>query len=179
MTLYVANCSKQRVDFAYRVPEEIGAPRRQQIERGAQIMVFKRDLGLPAAKAIIAQHERYGIVPLDEIDRCKPFIGLCYSFDKPIPVDAIMRADEHNTGALEIASAESRVATAAALHQMLERSVEGAPTQLDSVEIEVVVQNGPHEPGLNEAVTVTRDQAATEQRREKARQGGGRKPRRR
>lgn len=154
-TLYVANASKQKHDFIYRVPEETSL-RRQQIPAGGQITVYQPNAPIEVLRTIIDQHARYGLVDVADIDRRKPFVGVCYSLDKPIKVDKIMQADEHNAGVLQQASQEARKLSAAALHNAIDRATEGA-VKLESLELEVVEQNGPTEPGLNERVMVHRD----------------------
>jgi hypothetical protein len=153
-TLYVANASKQKHDFIYRIPEETSI-RRQQIPAGGQIVVYQPNSSAETLKVIIDQHSKYGLIDISEIDRRKPFVGICYRFDKPIQVDKIMQADEHNAGVLQEASLEARKLSAAALHNAIDRATEGA-AKLESLELEVVEQNGPTEPGLNERVMVTR-----------------------
>jgi len=154
-TLYVANCSKQKHDFIYRIPEETSI-RRQQIAPGSQIVVYQPNSALEIVKAIVDQHAIYGLVDVADIDRRKPFVGLCYRFDKPINVEKIMQADEHNSGVLERESQEARKLSAAALHNAIERATEGA-VRVENLELEVVQQNGSTEPGLNETVSVTRE----------------------
>ena len=153
--LYVANCSKQRLDFIYRVPEKEGT-RRQMIPPGGQERIYQAGMQPEVLDAIVSQHERYGMVRASEIDRRKPFVGLCYEIDKPIRVEKIMYADEHNAGVLTEISAEARKLSAAALHDAIERGA-GQSAQLNSVGFEIVEQNGKTEPGMNEIVSVTRD----------------------
>jgi len=153
-TLYVANASKQRHDFIYRIPEET-AVRRQQIAPGGQITVYQPNASPDVLHKIIDQHKVYGLIDVAEIDRRKPFVGLCYSFDKPIKVEKIMYADEHNAGVLTEVSQEARKLSAAALHEAINRVTEGA-AKLDALELEVIEQNKPSDPGLNEVVTVNR-----------------------
>jgi hypothetical protein len=161
-TLYVANASKQRHDFIYRVPEE-NSVRRQQINPGSQITVYQPNAPIEVLTSIVDQHKRYGLTDVAEIDRRKPFVGLCYSFDKPIKVEKIMYADEHNAGVLQEASQEARKMSAAALHAAIERATEGT-AKLESLELEVVEQNGSTEPGLNERVEVTRENKPVSER---------------
>ncbi len=155
-TLYVANASKQKHDFIYRVPEE-NSVRRQQIPAGSQIVVYQPNSPIEVLRAIVDQHLKYGLMDVAEIDRRKPFIGICYSFDKPIKVDKIMQADEHNADVLQEASLDARKLSAAALHDAITQATQGA-VQIESLELEVVEQNGPTEPGLNEKVIVSRSE---------------------
>ena len=69
-----------------------------------------------------------------------------------------MYADEHNAGVQQEVSAEARKLSAAALHQAINRANEGTGLTLKGLGLDVVEQNGPTEAGLNESVTVSRDQ---------------------
>lgn len=166
-TLYVANASKQRHDFIYRIPEEVGV-RRQAIDPGSQIVVYQPNAGAPTIKAIIDQHRNYGLTDVAEIDRRRPFVGLCYQLDKPIKVEKIMYADEHNSEVLTGLSQEARQAAAAALHGSISKEVEkatGGVGRLEALEVELVEQNGSDEPGLNEVMSVSQDQQPRQAKR--------------
>ena len=54
-------------------------------------------------------------------------------------------------------SQETRKLSAAALHSAIERATEGQ-VRIDNLQLEVVQQNGNSEPGLNETVTVSREE---------------------
>lgn len=153
-TLHIANCTKQKHDFIYRVPEE-RSTRKQQIQPGSQIVVYQAGAPLEILTSIVEQHLPYGLVDVTEIDRRKPFVGMCFSWDKPIRVEKIMYADEHNAGVLNEQSLEARKLSAAALHNAIESVTQGT-ARLESLELEVVEQNGHHEAGLNENVIVSR-----------------------
>lgn len=153
-TLYVANASKQNHDFIYRLPEETSF-RRQQIPRGGQIVIYQANINADIVSIILDQHLRYGLVDSSKIDSTKPFVGLCYSIDKPINVNKIMYADEHNAGVLQNQSEEARKLSAAAIHDAINASTDGA-VRVERLDFEVVEQNKPSEPGLNEIVSVSR-----------------------
>jgi hypothetical protein len=155
-TLYIANASKQRHDLIYRIPEE-SAPRRQQIPAGGQIVVYQPNASMEVLSVVVEQHLKYGLMDVAEIDRRKPFIGLCYRFDKPIDVEKIMQADEHNSDVLDEQSLDARKLSAAALHGAITEATGGAAS-IESLELEVVQQNGPGQPGLNERVIVSRSE---------------------
>lgn len=153
-TLYIANCSKQRHDFVYRIAEETAA-RRQQIPPGGQITIYQPNAPLEILRSIVDQHAKYGLIDVAEIDRRKPFVGVCFSLDKPIKVEKIMYADEHNADVLADVSVEARKLSAAALHDSIDKATEGAG-RLEGIEIEVIEQNNPGVAGLNETVEVSR-----------------------
>lgn len=157
--LYVANLTKQRRDFFYRVPEEL-QPRRQMIEPGQQILIYRRDAAPEIVSNIIKQHEKYGLIDIKEIDRRKPFVGLCYS-DRPIPMQKFMYADEHNMALAEQRSGEERRLTGAALAKAIDNVTRRGDPRLDALDIDLLEQNGPTEPGINERVSYRREGQAS------------------
>jgi len=122
MKLFIANCSKQVHHFLYRVPEATGL-RAQPIKEGGQIQI-SGELQPEAVDYIVGQHTVYGLIPVDEIDRAKPFVGLCYSVDKPIPAMKIQKLMIHNQEVLEERAEDTLKATALANSQLLEGNVE-------------------------------------------------------
>ena len=154
-TMYVANMSKQRFDMIYAVPDE-ARPRRQSIAPGSQIVVYQKDAALPVINSIVNHFRIYGMIDVSEIDRTKPFVGLCYSFDKPVKVEKIMYADEHNSGVLSAASQEARELSARALHNAIEKTTEGA-MPLNALELEVIEQNSPDDNGMSQKIVVEKD----------------------
>lgn len=161
MILYVANCTKQVHDFLYRVPGEDGRMRKQEVPMGGQIRVYN-DAATHVLKGIIEQHERYGLVPVDEIDRTRDFIGMCYSFDKPIEVEKIMRAVDHNTDVLVKVGQEIRKTAAVATNNQLLELNQGN-SDLNHFEVEVVeeTKKGDDTPGLNEGIEVLANGASS------------------
>jgi hypothetical protein len=101
--LYIANCSKFVQDFLFKLPEQTRANNyRAQIGLGQQSLILGKDIDLETAKFIIAQHVKYGLIAVSEIDRTKAYFGLCYQFDKPIDVERIMQGVAHNTEQLTL-----------------------------------------------------------------------------
>lgn len=163
--LYIANTTKQHHDFLYRVAEENGRTRIQKIMSGEQIRVHKEETK-DVLMNIVDQHVTYGLVEAAKIDQTKPFIGLCYAFDKPIAVEKFMYADEHNMSVLEEQGREIRRTQAAALHGQIEQA---GDSQLQSLQTEVVEQTRETDVGLNEIIEVSKDQDATTRRGKKQR----------
>jgi hypothetical protein len=165
--LIIANCSQQVVDFIYRLPEA-NSNRTQRIEIGGQTQIAG-DLNGQDVDAIISQHRKYGLVSVDEIDRTKPFIGLCYAIDKKISVEKVRRALEHNSEVLVQRGKDIRQESAVAVNNALEES---APN-LKALELSVIEE--PNKNGtptqISEGVRVTRHEESSG--------GGGRKPGRR
>ena len=118
MQLFVANTTKQIQAFACAVPEMTGI-KIAMIPIGQQIPVFG-DLNRPQIDAIIEQHRRYGMVSADEVDRTKPFIGMCYSEGKKIPLGKLMHAFDHNREVLEARGAELRKLAAIQVSNQIE-----------------------------------------------------------
>jgi hypothetical protein len=130
MKLYIANCTKQVWIFSYRVPgtDLMGKPfgvRQQEIPEGGQIQI-SGDLQPEEITYIIEQNARYGLIQSEEIDRTRPFAGLCYSIGKPIAVPKIEKLFMHNQEVLEERSEEKLRDTALANNQLLKNRLQSA-----------------------------------------------------
>lgn len=182
MKMYIANCTQQRQIFMYRLPETngsgmMGGQRQQDIEIGQQV-ILSGDLNKFQIDAVVDQHARYGLVAVEEIDRTKgAFTGLCYSIDKPVPVNKLLYVINANKGVLDLRGQEIRKEAAVAINDHVEKqmgdSVFGAkPPQLEKLEIEVEEKKfgtGPaHEP-LEEKLRVTRNEDPTPAPRQRRR----------
>lgn len=99
MKVFVANTTRQVQDFVWR---SIGgrAPHRMRIDVGQQVQL-PGEWNTEDVAYLEDQHRRYGLVPVDEIDRTRDFIGICFSVDKPISVEKIRRALTTNQQVLE------------------------------------------------------------------------------
>jgi hypothetical protein len=170
MRLYIANCTQQIQQFHYRVPETGGAmaggARIQLIDIGSQVLLTG-DLNQFQIDSVVAQHRKYGLVKVDEIDRTKGFSGMCYSIDKPVPVSKIIYVMEQNKSVLDQRGRRTRLEAAVAVNQQIETNMSdptGVSAQLKKFEVELREEksgNGPvHEP-VNEALRVTRDEDPT------------------
>jgi hypothetical protein len=158
MRMYVGNCSQQVQDFYYRVPEEAqgrsSGLRMQKIDVGSQVII-SGNLSTPQIESIVAQHAPYGLIRVDEIDRTRPYIGLCYDVDRPIPVNKLKYAIEHNREVLIKRGEEIRKETAVAVNQQLEEVAPGLTKSEFTLQEEKTGTGPEHEP-LNEALRVTR-----------------------
>jgi|ERR1700731_1687033 len=148
--LYVGCSAKQHHDFLFRTREEPNKVRMQRIEMGTQVAIHKDDTE-SSLMYIVNQHQKYGLIPMSEIDRTKPFIGLVYSIDKPIPMEKIMYASEHNDGVLEEQGRDVRRIQAASLFSGINGR---GDVQLNNLELETVEQNKETDRGLNEVIEV-------------------------
>lgn len=153
--LYIANLTKQRHDFIYRVPND---PRlhQQDIPLGGQRQIWS-EAPVSTLRYIVEQHERYGLIPVTEVTRKRDFAGLCYSFDKPIDVEKMLFALDHNDGFLVQSSMEVRKQAAGAVMNL--HAHHDSPAYLRSMSFEVLEeQKKPTDPvGLNEVIEVTLD----------------------
>jgi hypothetical protein len=136
--LYVANCTKYIQDFLYRLPDKKNQIFQKIIPIGGQVEV--REGSVDLLVSIIKQHLHYGLVPVEEVDRTKNFFGLCYSIDKPINIDVIMNAVQHNEEEKERRSHEQRKRLAATLSNTIDDVMATSDSKLQSVEVEFVEQ---------------------------------------
>jgi hypothetical protein len=129
MKLYIANATKQVNQFWYTSRLANGTLRqvRQDILEGSQIQIQWDGSGIMQPEDIdyvVEQHAIYGLMPIDEIDNAKPFTGLCYSIDKPIPAMKIQKLMLHNQDILETRAEDTLRATALASNKILETNME-------------------------------------------------------
>ena len=125
--LYVANVTKQIIQFAYRVPERQGVVV-QPIPIGGQIRITpvngKDDLSTVEIDAIVDRHRKYGLVPLDEVDSSKTqFHGMFYSVGKPISVERLHKAMQRTEEALEEQGKNIRREAAIAVNNQIEGTI--------------------------------------------------------
>src|SRR5450830_1072096 len=132
MKLYIANCTKQIMSFAYRTADT-DKMMQQTIQIGAQIQVYK-DADHASLDYIIQQHAPYGLIDVSEIDRSKGFIGACYQFDREIDVSKVIHASEHNDNFLAQMGLEYRKQAAVSLNDQLQTESGGKVSSL-SVEV--------------------------------------------
>lgn len=151
MRVYVANTTRQIQDFAWRALETNKLVR-IPIEVGAQVML-PGDWQKEEIDHIVAQHARYGVISVDEIDRSKAFIGLCYSVDKPIPVEKIRRALVTNQAVLEERGRELRKHAAVAAAQQVQNDNPTAGLTRMEMTIQEEREDG-GAPAVNEGIRV-------------------------
>jgi hypothetical protein len=162
--LFVANVTKQIVQFAYRLPERQGVII-QPIPIGGQIKISptggRDELSSPDIDAILDQHRKYGLISATEIDSSKtPFHGMCYSLDKPIPVEKLHRAMTRNEEALEDLGKAIRKEAAVAVNRQIEGTIGENLRQLEMSITEEEPRGGypdTHDP-LGEGIRVIREE---------------------
>src|SRR5579871_663208 len=157
--MFIANCTSQNQDFTYRLPksplsEGTPGPRIQQIGIGRQIQI-SGELTAPDIEAILKQHARYGLIHVSEIDRTRPFTGMCWS-EKPISVEKVKRLWMHNQGVLADRGRAQRQAAAISAHEQIEEQNPGALKALE-LSVEEVPTEGKPDTDFAEGTRVTRD----------------------
>jgi hypothetical protein len=141
------------MDFMYRVPGQEGL-RTQQIRWGSQVQL-SGDLSTPEIEGIVEQHTIYGMIHVSEIDQARPFIGLCWQLDKPIPVAKLQAGAEHNVQILNARGEAIRKESAVAAAVQTEQSVH-LPIREFEVSVTEEVDDG-GTPSINSGVRVTAD----------------------
>lgn len=162
--LFVANVTKQIVQFAYRLPERQGVVV-QPIPIGGQVRISplggREDLSTPEIDAILDQYRKYGLISVSEIESSKtPFHGMCYSLDKPISVEKLHRAMKRNEDALEDLGKQLRKEAALAVNNQIEGTIGENLRQLEMSITEEEPRGGypeDHDP-VGEGVRVIREE---------------------
>lgn len=163
--VFVANTTQQVQEFSYRMLE---SPKviMQRIPIGQQVQLPGDGWQPEDIEYLEKQHRRYGMVPVSEIDRTKAFIGVCYSIDKPVQIEAIRRALVANLEVLEERGKRNREAAAVATAQQI---TEATPTLR---RLEMSIEEEGQAGQMAEGVRVVRDGEAPGA-------GEGRQPRKR
>lgn len=151
--LYVANTTKHIQEFAYRIPEYTKLFQ-QSIPVGGQLQIYQ-DSPKDVLEYIVNQHSdtpKPFILSADDAARHRGFVGLIYSFDKPVNANLIEGVFETNDTALKQDGLEIRKESAAAVDAKL--TEDGGAGNLS---VEVIEQTKPGEDNrgaLNEKITV-------------------------
>jgi hypothetical protein len=135
--LFVANCTKQRHEFTYILPEDQrGGLKKIMIPIGGQVMVHKDDTP-EVLHAIIDQHIKYGLIAARDIPKTRAFIGVCYAIDEMIDVDDIMTASEHNDDVLNERGLEQRKIATLAMEKQMSESIQEVGGTLEVLEVNI------------------------------------------
>lgn len=119
MKLFIANTTKQRHIFTFRVLET-GRLRQIPIDHGSQSKVLEGST--EEIEAVIKHHQVYGLVDATKIDQSRQFVGLCYSIDKPVSANIIEKTIRDNDDHLTRNAHDRRQASVAALDTSLRES---------------------------------------------------------
>ena len=174
MQMYVANATRQYLDFMYTMPEVKGA-RRQSIPPGGQVKITG-DLNTPQIESIIRQHDKYGMRNVTEVDSAKGFVGYMFSLDRPVPAAKLQRLMDRNIGVLQADGKKFRTEAAIAEQQRLDTALQesGLPETLRTYETTIVEEVKPDRQEsqgdpISEGVRVQNDAPVPRQRGRRAR----------
>lgn len=148
MQLYVANPTKQIVDFVYRVTDtsspswKLSPIRKQTIGIGGQVKL-SGELSQEDISFIIKTNSAYGFVAADTAHNSKVFVSTMYSTDKPVSSLKIEHVMDRNTQILNDRGRNNRKEAAIAEAGRLENDLmdSGRPERLRSFEASVVEEN--------------------------------------
>lgn len=150
MKLFIANTTRQRHIFTYRVLET-GRLRQIPIEPGSQMSVL--DGTSDDINAVTEHHAVYGLINAKNIDQSQAFIGLCYSIDKPVTASVIEKAIRDNDNHLSRGAHQTRQASLAALDKTLSENGSGYSGEMEfTVEQMKGREENEDAPTVNEAI---------------------------
>ncbi|MFY4709961.1 hypothetical protein [Burkholderia glumae] len=165
MSLFIANCSKQNFEIHYWVEGSPNKPVVTKIRPGAQASIYPQGNRVDHQR-IIDQHRPYGLIPVSEIDRHDGFVGQCYQFDTPIPLDRLQSTMKRNDEDLYAEAQERRKEAAAATDDTVRRAAQESEMKVGNFEVEIteVEQKGVDQT-VHEVITVTADAPQEPRRR--------------
>lgn len=142
MALYIANLSKFNFQLHFWT-EGVNKPVIEHIEPGKQKSIYPQGNQIDHQR-IVDQQKMYGLIPVSEIDRHPGFVGQCYQFDTPIPLDRLYTTMINNEEVLNEQALERRKEMAVASDDLMRRTAQETDTKLNNfeVEIEEVEQKG-------------------------------------
>jgi hypothetical protein len=147
MALYIANCSKQAFELHFWV-EGVKAPVKTKIKPGGQENIYSQGNRVDHER-IVEQHKKYGLIPVNEIDRTKEFVGQCYQFDSPISHDRLLTTMKRNDAVLYEQSQERRKEAAAATDDLIRTAAQETGMTVDNFEVEI---EEVEQPGVDQTV---------------------------
>lgn len=140
--LFVANLTKQEFQLIYWV-ENSKKPVVTKIKPGQQESVYPQGNHVDHER-IVDQHRMYGLIPVSELDRKPGFVGQCYQYDAPIPLDRLYTGMTNNEDALIKEALERRKEAVASSDDLMQKAAQETDSRLGNfeVEIEEVEQKG-------------------------------------
>lgn len=139
--LFIANCTKQHHDFVYRVPETMQL-KSQLIKAGEQAWIAHSEFPSDWIQKIVSDHKRYGLVHASEVKNAKTFIGLCYTVDKPMTLDAILSGFAVNDEVLQDLAEERRERVAGEAVATIQNVMRPLGVNVPQAEVEFVEEPG-------------------------------------
>lgn len=135
MPLFVANISKQTHDLLFWIGEN-KSYFSQKIRPGEQVSVYPQG-SRSDHEFIVEQHRQYGIKNINEIDRTKEFVGLCFQFDKSIPLDRLQSTFAHNDDVMMEASRSRRMEATLSMDDMLKKVSQETDSKMSNFEVDI------------------------------------------
>jgi hypothetical protein len=165
MSLFIANCSKQMFEIHYWVEGSPNKPVVTKIRPGAQENIYPQGNQVDHQR-IVDQHKPYGLIPVSEVDRHDGFVGQCYQFDTPIPLDRLQSTMKRNDEDLYTEAQERRKEAAAATDDTVRRAAQESEMKVGNFEVEIteVEQKGVDQK-VHEVITVSSDAPQEPRRR--------------
>lgn len=120
MHLYIANASKQYLQFEFRSIETGRISR--SVPPGQQTAFA--NLSTPQIDAIVKQHARYGMFRVDEISGNRGKIDYIYAIDKPVKPDVLTKLAKHNDAVLHMRGHETRKKLAISINDSLDQNLD-------------------------------------------------------
>ena len=158
MKLFVANTTMHIQEFLFRIPKSPQVIRRI-INPGVQSEVY--DATRDVLEYIVEQHTdtpKPFMLSVEEAAKHRGFVGLIYSFDKPVQAERIGETMDANNGALTEQAQQLRMEEAAALSASINKNASEAGASVNAVETTVIEEGKPGDPNsgkrLNETVGV-------------------------
>jgi hypothetical protein len=147
MKMYVANCSNQIHEFAYRLPS-VDQLRRVNIQKMSQAELPDNDLTQQDIDYIVKKAQRYGFVNVVDLRSGKtkrPNTRLCYSVDSPVSSFMIEALAMNNRGAMmelgERIQQEAAIVSSKKITEDIERmNREGEGKTADPSDLLITVQ---------------------------------------
>lgn len=136
MPLFIANCSKQMFEIHYWVESSPNKPVVTKIKPGSQENIYPQG-SMVDHERIIGQHQAYGLIPVSEVDRHDGFVGQCYQYDEPIPLDRLQTTMRHNEEELYAQAQERRKEAAVATDDIVRRAAQESEMKVDNFEVEI------------------------------------------
>ena len=153
MALYVANLTKFNFQLQFWV-EGVNKAVIVNFNPGEQKSVYP-DGNAVDHQRIVDQHRMYGMTPWSEVARQRGFVGHCFQFDSPMPLNGMIEAMLKNEDVLNDQALERRKEMAVASDDLMQRTAQETETKLNNfeVEIEEVEQKG-IDPQIHEIISV-------------------------
>lgn len=146
--LYVANVSRQNVEFNYRMPGQNGV-KMVPIHIGTQVVIHG-ELDTNEIDSILEQHVPYGLVAADTIRGDTPYVGLCYAIDKAVRVNQMLVAMDHNQEVLHDRGRQMRQQAAVATNSIIDKHLQEINSESTLQELEVTIEEE-RKPGTDDS----------------------------